>query len=249
MSTFAEPTPPAAPAPSFGPTALPGGAAPPLSPGDGDGRAPEAIRGPNADLILSLSKNLILSLSKDDPGGGTVVAIWSVLRQAQDEDRRRRSAVASARNFPRRPLKSPDSRPGLSPPRLSKDDLGRRTVVAIGSVLRQAQDEDRGRGSAAAFARNFPRKSLKSIDSRPGSAPTRLSKDDPGGGTVVALWSVLRQAQDEDRLRTRIADARRPSRFARNLPRNALKSPDSRPGFPPSRAAPRARSDPSRVIY
>ncbi len=36
------------------------------------------------------NKNLILSLSKDDPVGGAVRACWSVLRQAQDEESRDR---------------------------------------------------------------------------------------------------------------------------------------------------------------
>ena len=53
-----------------------------VSPGS-RGRSP----GQDADLILSSSK--------DNPGGGIVVAIWSVHRQAQDEDRRSGSAVAA----------------------------------------------------------------------------------------------------------------------------------------------------------
>ena len=48
------------------------------------------------DLIVRQDAELILSLLKDDPAVSTVAAIWSVLRQAQDEDRRRVLGQAAA---------------------------------------------------------------------------------------------------------------------------------------------------------
>ena len=60
---------------------------------------------------LILSKSLILSLSKDDPAGGTVRARWNVLRQAQDEvDKLRTRSTGSGRG------RRAEARGGKRPP-------------------------------------------------------------------------------------------------------------------------------------